>query len=71
MQDDVEYATEMFWVIEGCVKDYKDMGMDYFESFERLLQVAAPRQSEFGMPDSVAEYDMRNIMATFNIIWGE
>lgn len=72
MQDDVEYAIEMFDTIERCVKDYKEAWrMDYFEALDRIIWASVPRRQMFGMNDKTAEYDMINIVATFNIIWGE
>lgn len=71
MQDDVTYSMAMFHEIENLVNMAKLLGFSYEEALSDIANVAMQR-AESGMMDSAtAEYDSSNIMATFNIIWGE
>lgn len=71
MQDDVSYSMAMFHEIESMVNMAKLLGFSYEETLSDIANVAMGR-AESGMMDSAtAKYDSSNIMATFNIIWGE
>lgn len=71
MQNDVMYSMAMFSEIENMVNMAKLLGFTYEEALSDVANVAMGR-TEMGMMDkATAEYDSANIMATFNIIWGE
>jgi len=65
----------MFSEIENMVDMAKLVEFTYEEALEDIMRVAMTRAeigAEMGMMDrKTAEYDSANIVATFNIIWGE
>jgi len=71
VNDEVTYSMAMFSEIENMVNMAKLVEFTYEETLEDIMRVAMTR-AEMGMMDrKTAEYDSANIMATFNIIWGE
>jgi hypothetical protein len=71
VRDDVEYAMEMFDSIERVVERVKSEGSTYERAFEDTMNIAIERRNFWGLNVETSLYDSSNIMATFNIIWGE
>lgn len=71
MQDDVTYSMNIFDDIENLVSAYKESGFTYESAMTGVVNAIFDRQELWGMSPNVHKYDSANIMATFNIIWGE
>lgn len=68
---DVDYAMEMFDVMEVVVATSKALGDGYEGAYSKAVDIAITRSSMGLMDEATTLYDSSNILATFNILWGE